>query len=351
MSHKTKSCDVFIEQMAPPAFSMPIIRPVYHFKDGNHLFIITTDSDWYLRSIIEYDLDKQQIIQTHEAQTLALIIADVCIDRLNEIIYIVTWSNYMFISFNIKTSEWNLIQKGEKDLGSIRACNCSFIQSPVNELHFIWKRHFKYDMQQNKAILLNDNLRTLSDDRDVFHASLVYHHGGKKLLMLQNESDKILYCDRNDEDGNMSDFKEYPLSLPRKAYTPICHILAWDKILFWFDYEHETFWKIWCLDLENNNKWYQSQQTLPDLKISEAVPFAIKDDNNNLHLMTFEKDHNHHFKASLFDFVPPEIIRVNRNKFDPLIIGFVKEFERNNQMIFLPMYLKRLIVQFYPIFV
>ena len=42
---------------------------------------------------------------------------------------------------------------------------------------------------------------------------------------------------------------------------------------------------------------------------------------------------------------------INRNEFKPLIHGFIKKFEKNNKWIFLPLYLKDLIVKFYPIFV
>ena len=58
-----------------------------------------------------------------------------------------------------------------------------------------------------------------------------------------------------------------------------------------------------------------------------------------------------HWKASLFDLIPAEVIKLNRLKYDPLIIGFVKEFERKNEMTFIPMYLKKLIVKFYPLFI
>ena len=72
--------------------------------------------------------------------------------------------------------------------------------------------------------------------------------------------------------------------------------------------------------------------------------------DNNVHLMIFAKDFNRHYRGSLFDLIPHEITRLNRRSVDPLIVGFIKEFERGNQMIFVPMDLRRLIVQFYPIF-
>ena len=45
------------------------------------------------------------------------------------------------------------------------------------------------------------------------------------------------------------------------------------------------------------------------------------------------------------------ILNLGREKCKPLIIGFLTEFERVNKQIFIPMYLKELIVKFYPVFV
>ena len=81
-----------------------------------------------------------------------------------------------------------------------------------------------------------------------------------------------------------------------------------------------------------------------------CTPHAIKGKDNNIHLISFVKDYNFHHKASLYDLVPNEIILLNTKRFHPLIIGYIKEFEQNGQLIFLPLYLKELVLQFYPVF-
>ena len=81
------------------------------------------------------------------------------------------------------------------------------------------------------------------------------------------------------------------------------------------------------------------------------TPFVVEDNYNQVHLMSFVEKCHCHWKASLFDLVPSKIIKLNRQKYDPLIIGYIKEYEGSNEMIFIPMYLKKLIVKFYPIFV
>ena len=79
---------------------------------------------------------------------------------------------------------------------------------------------------------------------------------------------------------------------------------------------------------------------------------VVKDNENNVHLLSFEEGNNVHFKASLFDLVPMEIVKMNRDKYNVLVFGYLKEYERKvNKIIFIPVYLKKLIGQFYPVFV
>ena len=91
------------------------------------------------------------------------------------------------------------------------------------------------------------------------------------------------------------------------------------------------------------------------LNLGDIQPdFVIKDDDNNVHLMSFYyygDDEKYHYKAALVDLIPTSIIALNEEKHEVIVVGFVKEFERRNKPTFIPMYLKRLIVQFYPAFV
>ena len=176
----------------------------------------------------------------------------------------------------------------------------------------------------------------------------VYRQSHQKLIMCQLGSDHMLVCDMS---GNkISNWIKHKAKLPGNhgIYTHFEMELVFDQILVYFNYENdETQWKIWCMDLEHDEKWYPSHQELP-FSVSQSV---IADRNNNFHFSSFCKNDSIHFKASCFDLIPMEIIKMNITKYEPLITGFIKKFEKKHEMIFLPMYLKKLIVKFYPIFV
>ena len=53
-------------------------------------------------------------------------------------------------------------------------------------------------------------------------------------------------------------------------------------------------------------------------------------DDNYAHFMCFEENDNFHGKISLFDLLPMEIIKLNRKKYDPLVIGFIKQCEKRH---------------------
>ena len=86
--------------------------------------------------------------------------------------------------------------------------------------------------------------------------------------------------------------------------------------------------------------------------ISKEVEFhhVIRDKNNDIHFLTVYTNARH-FKASLFDIVPKEIIKMNQKDLKPLIVGYCKECEKDDKVPFLPYYLKQLILNFYPVFI
>jgi len=49
--------------------------------------------------------------------------------------------------------------------------------------------------------------------------------------------------------------------------------------------------------------------------------------------------------------IPRKIIKANKIKYDPLIAGFVKDIEKKHKHLIVPFYLKKLILNYFPIFV
>merc|ERR1712228_159888 len=63
---------------------------------------------------------------------------------------------------------------------------------------------------------------------------------------------------------------------------------------------------IWCLDLKHNDKWYKSEQQIPEKKITGRSMHTFKDKQNCVHLISFIV--GFHFKARLYDLLPSEIL-------------------------------------------
>ena len=339
-------------------------EPQYHFKDGHCIFIIENDRNFIPLRIKQYNLDKQAITKTYQAPQLEFGITSASIDRENEIIYMLGGDECIFMSVDLKNNEWNILKndKINKRLNkSLFFSNSHFIPSPINQLHITCNEHFKFDKEQNKLIKLNDNVTSCltrwdQEDENVErspHQKFIYCKSSSQLMMFQTMCRVILVCDVSQD--RVSDWKRYRARLPDVAmmFEEFDVILVWDQIVFWFDFYYEKEeggWNIYCLDLKHNDKWYKSRGEIPEFR-SDVKPYVIKDDDNNVHLISFWYGDNQHSKASLFDLLPSEIVQLNRKMYDPLIVGFVKQYEKKHKSIFIPSYLKKLIVQFYPLFV
>ena len=359
----TKRQSVFQRLKDPPSFTAEVLEPLYHSKNGNYIYIFVEDTqndDHQCGRIWQYNLDQQKVTKKYtkleDVQYLNFRY-DSCIDQDNDIIYFMGGSEYIFKSFNLNTNQWSILPRFD----TTTFINCYYIPSPINQLHITSLDHFVYNRLENKLVKL-DNDTSLFQRHNRHWAkqsSYIYHKSKGTLIMFQGDYKYILCCDIDEKNKTVSDWRKYDIGeIPEnkdRLFFSDSFILGWDQVIFWFDDYCESIKdaKIWCLDLEHNDKWYQSPHNFPDFeyKSDNIAPYVIKDDDNYAHLMSFWADDNRHFKVSLWDLLPTEIIKMNRERFDALIIGYIKEFEKRNTMIFIPMYLKKIIVQFYPLFV
>ena len=381
MSNKQKS--IFVKLKDPPSFELGIMKPIYHSKDGNCaiMFIDDDPSNPKPPGIWQYNLDKQIVTNKYEKPpNLQLESWRYCIDRENDIVYIMGGGNYIFASLNLNTNQWNILQNDAiyqhyDYTVRVNIDNCYFMPSPINELHIMCHDHFKYDNSNDTLVKFNNDTSLFRKDEDGYHesAEFLYCKSMQRLFMFQFVGNEILYCDMNENDEKISDWRKYEMSLPRE-YEPESNpanencefLLAFDQILFFCDYRRELNdgndkdektenSRIWCLDLKNNDKWYPSPQIIDTLKgVGELIgdgktPCMMRDDENNVHIMAFREGNNFHYKTSLFEMLPNEIITMNRKECHPLVFGYIRNFEKKQEMI-LPSDLKRLILEFYPIF-
>ena len=373
---------VFVKLRAPPHIDS--VRPQYCSFNGNCI-IVTIG-----QKLLLYDLDKQTITkewqsantftdkhhghyasfrdsvntilgQSFSGSTSFYNINSSCIDLENKRLYalITVFDGAKLISVDLIKNEWNELKEWKEYDQSLRQFttirNIFFVPS-INELY----------------------VDKVTDEgySSAIHDQYFYRNETKQLF--KKHCGKIAVCDVNTDDQSMSEWKNYEkqltMELPEMLskgheilfkMLPFEMILAFDQLIFHFSCPPSLQFRfkkkndkicdqctIWCLDLDHNERWYRVRHGMPDFGDAYVTPYAIKDDNNYVHLINFGETerNNYHFRASLFDLIPAEIIKLNRERYDPLIVGFVKDFEKKHKIIFLPMYLKKLIVKFYPIF-
>ena len=337
----------FVKLKTPP--HIHTTRPQHCSFNGNCIILNTE------QSLKMYDLDKQMITKKWEptaniAGTYYRIKGS-CIDSKRNILYAVIGDRDFFgllnktqlVSVDLIKNEWNVLK-----WNNVTESQSIFFISSINKLYIKRPKNWRFK-----------HLMPTKDDQ--------YFYRNSTDQLFKKTQGEIIICDVCTDGKWLSDWNIFENKLPHKRSFDIEFqkfeiILAFDQILFLFDcpafykFSHKKackIWTIWCLDLNHDKTWYQVRYEMPDFGAADVAPYSIKDDNNNVHLINFgaEKKNRYHFRASLVDLIPVEIIELNRKRTDPLVIGFVKKFEKRHKMIFLPMYLKKIIVKFCPVFV
>ena len=201
--------NVFHKLNDPPSFVSGIIQPIYHSKDGNNIYMLIDDdaSNPKPSGIWQYNLDKQFITNKYnKPDNIRLDSFGYCMDRNNEIIYIMGGGNFILTSLNLNTNQWNTVENDEnlhKDGLKHVFENCYFIPSPSNQLHITCGDHFKYNESNQKLTKLGDNTELLERDerfmqnyRDV-PTRFIYRQLTQTLMLFQNLCDYISICDIN----------------------------------------------------------------------------------------------------------------------------------------------------------
>ena len=363
------STQIFEKLADPPALLWPVNKPQFYGKNGNHIFILIDCNNAQLQysplsnikqGLLEYNLDTQQIVNQYECTTTTLLEEnDICIDEEENIIYInESCDNKHFPRiFNINTKQWTIHMNDQYQ--HLYKQNFYFIPSPINKLHITCTDHFEYDNTTHKLNKLDNDTSLLKMRKCMYPlpsinenpSRFLYRKSCRQLIRFDAEHrGNNMLVSTIYEVGHASDWTKYPTKLPRipNGYRSFDVLLAWDQIIFWLDYEETPKWSISCLDLNHNSKWYKSTVKIPKF---EYQPCSVKDNDNNIHLITFQNKKNAHYKGSLFNILPPEILELNKIQYNPLIIGYIKQFEKTDRMTFIPIYLKQLIAKFYPIFI
>ena len=150
------------------------------------------------------------------------------------------------------------------------------------------------------------------------------------------------------DDGAL--WKKLDAKLPEKiAPHKYVAFIGFDSILFYVSDEMES---ILCLDLLITNKWYKSVKKWEDRRELYRVKVVITK-NNDAHFMRYSDFENeqeaYHFKVSLWDLLPKELVMVYQNYYKILVYGYMRIYI--DDIISIPNELKDIIAYYYPCFV
>ena len=73
--------------------------------------------------------------------------------------------------------------------------------------------------------------------------------------------------------------------------------------------------------------------------------FVVKDGNNYAHILNFLS--GKHVKVDLFKLIPKELLKSHREYYQPLIMGYLREKENDNDIPCIPFVLKTIILKFF----
>ena len=237
--------------------------------------------------------------------------------------------------------------------------NFKYIPSPINQLHVIVDgNHYVISNNIDEyhfAKLVASNVAMAKPTKFVYNVET-------KILMAFQAGNEILLCNIYDQNQQKYDWTKSKLKLKHNLpddgdyFGPI---LGWNQTLFIFNLEQKF---IECTDLKNPMNGHY----VIDINQDVVFEYVIKDKDNDIHLLQLNSDDHIHYshdrkpsfykksyhcKVSLIDLVPMEIIRMNQKDYEPLIVGYCKQCEKYERLPFIPMYLKQLILKFYPIFI
>ena len=231
-----------------------------------------------------------------------------------------------------------------------------------------WKRYIGGDLitfpsishisSSNQAHIIQDNYHKILDCNSlqtnnkmkinyprVRCPKLIYYESKDTLFIMGGYHCSVI-CSFGvkDESGWIKYEQEMPHNVNNDMYDAI---LAFDNIIFVFYFQTSGSTDIYCFDLINN-KWFKSKYCIPGGMYSSSRIFVIKHGTNMAHILDFGV--KKHVKVCLIDLIPNELKKLHQNRFNKLVIGYVKRQEKVCDIYNVPFVLKQLIFKYFPQF-
>eukprot|EP01084_Bolivina_argentea_P023391 43625_1 len=339
---------IFNQRKLSLQFQYHVPKPLIYPKNGNSI-IISTDSDEKYPGIYKYDLDNNTFKLLHTYDDDQFYRAEEhgqFIDYTNHQLCIFggTVTASLFLDLITKTIRCNLNTFDDYLGGFTSAINIP----STNEQIYIFapseNNHIIFDCKQQTELEIDVNLST-----DLTYGKLLYIESTSELMILGQDKRKDIWKCHIEQKSNQTkyDWKiDNKLKMPHAVIDERDHdVLLYDDIIIVLYFSDKNDNEIWCLDLLHY-KWYKSKYNVPK-SICSCSYFMKHNNNNDIHLLDF--DSQQHFTANIYELFPNDMTKQRRKHYEILVIGFVKD-EEKNMFLNIPWPLKQLILLFFPLF-
>ena len=342
----------YIEDKLSLSFQKYLPKPLNHPNDPNKI-IITTPSSEPNGGIFELDLISNQSRQLHQYDTDKIDTDEVAtshghiIHPPSKTLFILDGSKSGYGAFNFETNEMEY-----EDPNELHKSNIAYYIEPLNELHGfdVWDNHhfiYKFEDDHMELIAKHQAIESKTN-QDTFN--LIYHAAKKRLLSFEECQPRITsniwQLDLLNKAAEWTKMDSMKMAHKRNYEISYDVILGFDDIVFVFYFTKEFNFDIWCHHL-CNDMLYKSQYKVPEIFADSFSRFVVKDGNNNAHIINYET--GQHVKVDLFNLIPNELLKSHQKYYQPLIMGYLREKENENNMPCIPFALKTLILKFFPL--
>eukprot|EP01084_Bolivina_argentea_P127303 225160_1 len=342
---------IFVKFKCAQRFAKYISSPSYHPKNKDVVIISTHWLESNKKGIYEYNTKQNTFnkIYTYD-QTFKPDGHGQFIDSKNELLYIFGGDNATFGVFDLNIKVMNT--DTESALSNCDECpQATYIPSPTNEYHILSNNSIHYVMDMNNKNINKMEIHKLKNNHTKCPKLLYIPFKQQLMAFGSHNSDKIWRCNiKQISNEQRHKGQLYHLKMPHSAGIDSFDILlAFDNIIFIFYFVKNSYHDIWCIDLLNN-KLIKTKYNTPKFSEYDQNIYVMKDSNNNGHIINFKSGEKYTF--NLHNLIPKEVIKLHREHYSPLIIGYIKQEETKNDFSGnIPNALKELILYYFPLFI
>eukprot|EP01084_Bolivina_argentea_P277891 474593_1 len=316
---------IFAKLECPKKFIYYIPKPSYHPRNPDIVILSTDCNEPGENGIHEYNLKSNTFTKIYTFNHL-LRGHGQFIDTKNESLYMF---GYRFNRHKLGVLDLNTKALVTDKKSALNNCN-EFPQSvyipSIHECHILCNNSIHYKMDMNNNNITKTTIDTFKND-GIKWPNLIYVPCKQQLISFgSNYWNEIWYCNIEELSNKQKyNWKLHELKMPHAVKVDYFDtLLAFDNIVFIF-YFHNSYSDIWCVDLLNN-ELVKTKYNVPKFTMCKWNIYVFKDSDNYGRIVNFKS--GEHYKISLFDLIPKEVIKSHRKHYEPLIIGYIKEQEK-----------------------